>query len=99
MKHLYLLTLILTFTSCLTVPELLDKGCFGEAYELAYKHCTCGRAPSGKQLDGFIDVYVAIQASDQSHASAFLREPGKKNGPTSMKCTMICTAAYCICSS
>jgi hypothetical protein len=31
MKHLYLLTLLLTFTSCLTVPELLDEGCFGEA--------------------------------------------------------------------
>jgi hypothetical protein len=50
-------------------------------------------------LGGFIDVYVAIHASDQSRASASLREPGKKNGPISMKCTMICTAAYCICSS
>lgn len=99
MKHLYLLTLLLTFTSCLTIPELLDKGRFGEAYELAYKHCTRGRAPSGKELGGFIDVYVAIQAGDQSRASASLRELGKKNEPISMRCTIICTAAYCICSS
>ncbi len=76
MKNLYLLILLLAFSSCLSVPKLLDKGRFDRAYELAYKHCTRGRAPSEKQLDHFIEAYAAIQASDQARVSSLQREPG-----------------------
>ena len=55
---------------------MLDKGRFSEAYELAYKHCTRGRAPSEKQLDRFVAAYAAIQASDEARASSLQRAPG-----------------------
>lgn len=78
MKHLYLLTLLLTFSGCQTVPELLDKGRYREAYKLAYKHCTRGRAqaPSAKHLDRFVAAYAAVQALEQDRARTLLQQPG-----------------------
>ncbi|TXF90421.1 hypothetical protein FUA23_06425 [Neolewinella aurantiaca] len=78
MKHLYFFALLLTFTGCLSVPELLEKGRFAEAYELAYKHCTRGRAPSVKQLDQFVAAYAAVQASDQASAASLAQKSDPK---------------------
>lgn len=80
MKNIYLLTLLLCsfLASCVSVPELLEKGKYEEAYALALKHCTRARAPGTKQMYQFLDAYAAVQARDHAITKEIRRETGSQ---------------------
>ena len=71
MKYLYpgsALALCLLLTACTSVPKLLDKGRYADAYDLALRQATAVRItrlkPNNRRYQNYVAAYAAVQARD-----------------------------------
>jgi|GEM_PF-2279843 len=84
MKNYYLITLLCYVSfGCTSVPSLLEKGHYDQAYARSYDLCT--RVPAHrvklKHLDNFVSAYAAVQAKDQARMREFDRISGTEKWP------------------